>query len=82
MLNQYKILRVLQIINYFQKTPYKSIDQLSNFLVSFGGTVYRFLEPVREFELHKDTIQPYYTKKDEGDNIHFTNEKSRFLKQF
>ena len=83
MLNQHKILRVLQLITYLQETPHKSIDQLSNFLETTERTVYRYLDLLREcgFDLHKDANQRFYIEKEEGDGVHFTNEEAQFLKQ-
>ena len=83
MLNQHKILRVLQLITYLQETPHKSIEQLSNFLETTERTVYRYLDLLREcgFDLHKDANQRFYIEKEEGDGVHFTNEEAQFLKQ-
>jgi predicted DNA-binding transcriptional regulator YafY len=82
MLNQHKILRVLQLITYLQETPHKSIDQLSNFLETTERTVYRYLDLLREcgFDLHKDANQRFHIEKEEGDGVHFTNEEAQFLK--
>lgn len=83
MLNQHKILRVLQLITYLQETPHKSVDKLSKFLETTERTVYRYLDLLREcgFNLHKDINQRFYIEKEEGDGIHFTNEEAQFLKQ-
>jgi proteasome accessory factor C len=83
MLNQHKILRVLQLITYLQSKPHKSIDQLSQFLTTTERTVYRYLDLLREcgFDLHKDSSQRYYIDKEDGDGIHFTHEEAQFLKQ-
>ena len=83
MLNQHKILRVLQLITYLQETPHKSIDQLSNFLETTERTVYRYLDLLREcgFDLHKDANQRFYIEKEDGDGVHFTNEEAHFLKK-
>ena len=83
MLNQHKILRVLQLITYLQETPHKSVDQLSNFLDTTERTIYRYLDLLREcgFDLHKDANQRFYIEKEDGDGIHFTNEEAQFLKE-
>lgn len=83
MLNQHKILRVLQLITYLQSKPHKSIDQLSQFLTTTERTVYRYLDLLREcgFDLHKDSSQRFYIEKGEGEGIQFTNEEAQFLKQ-
>jgi len=69
MLNQHKILRVLQLITYLQSKPHKSIDQLSQFLTTTERTVYRYLDLLREcgFDLHKDSSQRYYIEKGDGE---------------
>jgi proteasome accessory factor C len=83
MLNQHKILRVLQLITYLQETPHKSVDQLANFLDTTERTIYRYLDLLREcgFDLHKDANQRFYIEKEDGDGIHFTNEEAQFLKE-
>lgn len=83
MLNQHKILRVLQLITYLQETPHKSVDQLSNFLETTERTIYRYLDLLREcgFDLHKDVNQRFYIEKEDGDGIHFTKEEAQFLKE-
>ena len=83
MLNQHKILRVLQLISYLQAEPHKSIDQLATFLETTERTIYRYLDLLREcgFDLHKDSNQRFYIEKDYSDGIQFTNEEAQFLKQ-
>jgi predicted DNA-binding transcriptional regulator YafY len=83
MLNQHKILRVLQLITYLQEAPHKSVQQLSTFLDTTERTVYRYLDLLREcgFDLHKDAGQRFFIEKDDGDGIHFTNEEAQFLKE-
>jgi proteasome accessory factor C len=83
MLNQHKILRVLQLITYLQETPHKSVDQLANFLDTTERTIYRYLDLLREcgFDLHKDANQRFHIEKEDGDGIHFTNEEAQFLKE-
>lgn len=56
MLNQLKILRVLQLIALLKKQPPKSIQSLADFLNNTERTVYRYLDLLRElgFDLKKD----------------------------
>ena len=83
MLNQHKILRVLQLITFLQEEPHKSVEQLATFLDTTERTIYRYLDLLREcgFDLHKDSNQRFHIEKDHGDGIHFTNEEAQFLKQ-
>jgi predicted DNA-binding transcriptional regulator YafY len=83
MLNQHKILRVLQLITFLQEEPHKSVEQLANFLDTTERTIYRYLDLLREcgFDLHKDANQRFYIEKEDGDGIHFTNEEAQFLKE-
>ena len=83
MLNQHKILRVLQLITFLQEEPHKSVEQLATFLDTTERTIYRYLDLLREcgFDLHKDSNQRFHIEKDESDGIHFTNEEAQFLKQ-
>jgi predicted DNA-binding transcriptional regulator YafY len=72
MLNQHKILRVLQLIAYLQESQHKSIQQLSSFLETTERTVYRYLDLLREcgFNLHKDAGQRYFIEKEDADGVH------------
>ena len=83
MLNQHKILRVLQLITYLQETPHKTVQQLSSFLDTTERTVYRYLDLLREcgFDLHKDANQRFFIEAEKENTIHFTNEEAQFLKQ-
>jgi predicted DNA-binding transcriptional regulator YafY len=82
MLNQHKILRVLQLITYLQESPHKTINQLASFLDSTERTVYRYLDLLREcgFDLHKDHNQRYYIEQQATDGIYFTPEEAQLLK--
>lgn len=82
MLNQHKILRVLQLISYLQEAPHKTINQLATFLDSTERTVYRYLDLLREcgFDLHKDHNQRYYIEQQPSDGIYFTPEEAQLLK--
>ena len=71
MLNQHKILRVLQLITYLQEAPHKSVQQLASFLDTTERTVYRYLDLLREcgFNLHKDAGQRFFIEKEDNDPI-------------
>jgi proteasome accessory factor C len=83
MLNQHKILRVLQLITYLQESPHKSVQQLSTFLDTTERTVYRYLDLLREcgFDLHKDSGQRFFIEKEDNDPIRFTSQEAQFLKE-
>jgi proteasome accessory factor C len=84
MLNQHKILRVLQLISLLQKEPTKSIRFMSGFIESTERTVYRYLDLIKElgFELERDQNKRYFIKGglyDEAES--FTNEEVALLKE-
>ena len=83
MLNQHKILRVLQLITYLQEAPHKSVQQLASFLDTTERTVYRYLDLLREcgFDLHKDAGQRFFIEKEGADGVHFSQEEAQFLKE-
>ena len=83
MLNQHKILRVLQLITYLQEAPHKSVQQLASFLDTTERTVYRYLDLLREcgFNLHKDAGQRFFIEKEDNDPIRFTSQEAQFLKE-
>lgn len=82
MLNQHKILRVLQLITYLQESPHKTINQLATFLDATERTVYRYLDLLREcgFDLHKDHNQRYYIEQQATEGVVFTQEEAQLLK--
>ena len=84
MLNQHKILRVLQLISLLQKEPAKSIRFISGFIESTERTVYRYLDLIKElgFELERDQNKRYFIKGglyDESES--FTNAEVTLLKE-
>ena len=83
MLNQHKILRVLQLITYLQESPHKSVQQLSTFLDTTERTVYRYLDLLREcgFDLHKDSGQRFFIEEEDNAPIRFTSQEAQFLKE-
>lgn len=84
MLNQHKILRVLQLISLLQKEPAKSIRFMSSFIESTERTVYRYLDLIKElgFELERDQNKRYLIKGGlyDGEEA-FTNEEVTLLKE-
>lgn len=84
MLNQHKILRVLQLISLLQKEPAKSIRFMSGFIESTERTVYRYLDLIKElgFELERDQNKRYFIKGGLYDDVEsFTNEEVTLLKE-
>ena len=84
MLNQHKILRVLQLISLLQKEPAKSIRFISGFIESTERTVYRYLDLIKElgFELERDQNKRYFIKGGLYDAAEsFTNEEVTLLKE-
>jgi proteasome accessory factor C len=61
MLNQHKLLRVLQLINQLKAKPAKSLRHLAKTLDSTERTVYRYLDLLQAvgFNIHKDTYRRY-----------------------
>lgn len=84
MLNQHKILRVLQLISLLQKGPAKSIRFMSSFIESTERTVYRYLDLIKElgFDLERDQNKRYFIKGSlyDGEEA-FTNEEVALLKE-
>ena len=84
MLNQHKILRVLQLISLLQKEPAKSIRFMSGFIESTERTVYRYLDLIKElgFELERDQNKRYFIKGELYDETaSFTNEEVTLLRE-
>lgn len=84
MLNQHKILRVLQLISLLQKEPAKSIRFMSGFIESTERTVYRYLDLIKElgFELERDQNKRYFIKGGLYDDVEsFTNEEVSLLRE-
>lgn len=83
MLNQHKILRVLQLISLLQKEPSKSIKFLAGMLESTDRTVYRYLDLVKElgFDLQRDSHSHFFiTSEAVTGTIDFTNEEATLLR--
>jgi len=84
MLNQHKILRVLQLISLLQKEPSKSIKFLAGMLESTDRTVYRYLDLVKElgFDLQRDTHNRYFIVSEENnETTDFTTEEASLLRE-
>lgn len=84
MLNQHKILRVLQLIALLKKEPSKSIRFLSGILESTERTVYRYLDLIKElgFELERDQNKRFFITSDKyNDSDSFTNEEVALLRE-
>jgi proteasome accessory factor C len=84
MLNQHKILRVLQLISLLKKEPAKSIRFMAGFIDSTERTVYRYLDLIKElgFELERDQNKRYYISGDRfDDSDSFTNEEVALLRE-
>jgi predicted DNA-binding transcriptional regulator YafY len=84
MLNQHKILRVLQLISLLQKEPAKSIRFMSGFIESTERTVYRYLDLIKElgFELERDQNKRYFIKGGLHDETEsFSNEEVTLLRE-
>lgn len=83
MLNQVKILRVLQLISLLKKAPSKSIKNLAQTLNNTERTVYRYLDLIKElgFDLQKDQHNRFSISGDfENDTNNFTPEEANLLK--
>jgi len=84
MLNQYKILRVLQLISILKKEPSKSIKFIAGILESTDRTVYRYLDLVKElgFDLQIDAHNRFFIVSEENkESIDFTNEEASLLRE-
>lgn len=84
MLNQYKILRVLQLISLLKKEPPKSIKFLAGILESTDRTVYRYLDLVKElgFDLQRDAHNRFFILSEENkEATDFTNEEASLLRE-
>ena len=76
MLNQHKILRVLQLISLLKKEPSKSIKFIAGILESTDRTVYRYLDLVKElgFDLQRDSHNRFYIVSNENnETLEFSN---------
>jgi proteasome accessory factor C len=83
MLNQHKILRVLQFISFLEQEPSKTVVQLASLLDTTERTVYRYLDLVKEcgFDLQRDKINRFFIVNDRSNGVRFTPEEADYLKQ-
>jgi proteasome accessory factor C len=83
MLNQRKILRVLQFISYLEQRPPKAVNQLAEMLETTERTVYRYLDLIREcgFDLQRDKYTRFFIHNDTVQGIRFSKEEAEYLKQ-
>jgi proteasome accessory factor C len=83
MLNQHKILRVLQFISFLEQGPSKTVVQLASLLDTTERTVYRYLDLVKEcgFDVQRDKINRFFIVNDRSNGIRFTPEEADYLKQ-
>jgi predicted DNA-binding transcriptional regulator YafY len=85
MLNQHKLLRVLQLINQLKAKPAKSLRQLAKTLDSTERTVYRYIDLLEAvgFNLHKDTYRRYSIPDEESatQGMSFTQEETVLLRE-
>jgi proteasome accessory factor C len=84
MLNQHKILRVLQLISLLKKEPSKSIKFIAGILESTDRTVYRYLDLVKElgFDLQRDSHNRFYIiSEDNNETLEFSNEEASLLRE-
>ena len=84
MLNQHKILRVLQLISLLKREPSKSIKFIAGILESTDRTVYRYLDLVKElgFDLQRDSYNRFYiVSEDSSETLEFSNEEATLLKE-
>jgi predicted DNA-binding transcriptional regulator YafY len=83
MLNQHKILRVLQFISFLEQEPSKTVAQLASLLDTTERTVYRYLDLVKEcgFDLQRDKINRFLIVNDRSNGVRFTPEEADYLKQ-
>jgi predicted DNA-binding transcriptional regulator YafY len=83
MLNQHKILRVLQLISYLEQSPSKTISHLAELLDSTERTVYRYFDLLREcgFDLQRDEFNRFFIVDERSNGVRFTDEEATLLKE-
>jgi predicted DNA-binding transcriptional regulator YafY len=83
MLNQRKILRVLQLIATLEVQPSKSIQHLAKLLETTDRTVYRYLDLIRAcgFDLQRDNYNRFLILTDSKNGVRFTTEEAEYLKE-
>ena len=83
MLNQRKILRVLQFIAYLEQRPPNTVNQLSDMLETTERTVYRYLDLIREcgFDLQRDKYSRFFINGENVLGVRFSSEEAEYLKE-
>jgi predicted DNA-binding transcriptional regulator YafY len=83
MLNQHKILRVLQLISYLEQSPSKTISHLAQLLETTERTVYRYLDLIREcgFDLQRDEFNRFFIVDERSNGVRFSDEEANLLNQ-
>jgi predicted DNA-binding transcriptional regulator YafY len=83
MLNQHKILRVLQLISYLEQGPSKTLIHLTQLLDTTERTVYRYFDLIREcgFDLQRDELNRYFIVDERTNGVRFTQEEAQLLKE-
>jgi hypothetical protein len=83
MLNQFKLLRVLQLIAILQESPAKSIQHLAKLIETTDRSVYRYLDLIRAcgFDVQRDAYNRYFIVGSTQQGIRFTTEEAQFLTQ-
>jgi proteasome accessory factor C len=83
MLNQHKILRVLQLISHLEQGPSKTLIHLAELLDTTERTVYRYFDLIREcgFDLQRDELNRYFIVDERTNGVRFTQEEAQLLKE-
>jgi proteasome accessory factor C len=83
MLNQFKLLRVLQLIAILQESPAKSIQHLAKRIETTERSVYRYIDLIRAcgFDLQRDANKRYFIIEPVQQGVRFTPEETEFLQQ-
>jgi predicted DNA-binding transcriptional regulator YafY len=83
MLNQFKLLRVLQLIAILQESPAKSIQHLAKLIETTDRSVYRYLDLIRAcgFDVQRDAYNRYFIVGSTQQGIRFTTDEAQFLTQ-
>jgi proteasome accessory factor C len=84
MLNQNRILKVLQLIGQLKAQSPKSLKLLAKQFETSERTIYRYIDLLNElgFEIKKDAFNRYFISgKETKDQFIFSNEEADFLKQ-
>ena len=84
MLNQHKILRVLQLISLLQQKPPKTVRHLAAIIDTTHRTAYRYFDLLRElgFDLQRDKNNKYFiVHSDQTETVQFSTDETAFLQQ-